>query len=24
MNFYSRFWQERIDRLEDLLKRMEQ
>jgi DNA-binding transcriptional ArsR family regulator len=24
MNFYSRFWQDRIDRLEDLLKRMDQ
>ena len=24
MNFYSRFWQDRIDRLGDLLKRMEQ
>jgi DNA-binding transcriptional ArsR family regulator len=24
MNFYSRFWQDRIDRLENLLKRMEQ
>ncbi|MGB8324276.1 MAG: metalloregulator ArsR/SmtB family transcription factor [Candidatus Acidiferrum sp.] len=24
LNFYSRFWAERIDRLEELLKRMEQ
>jgi DNA-binding transcriptional ArsR family regulator len=24
MNYYSRFWQDRFDRLEDLLKRMDQ
>jgi|SRR5580658_3726456 len=24
MNYYSRFWHDRIDRLEDLLKRMDQ
>jgi hypothetical protein len=24
MSYYSRFWHERFDRLEDLLKRMDQ